>query len=309
MRPAAAWLLLLSCLSGVWRTHGDAGQETDTASQRGIVAPEIRDELKLLLRDVVHGLGRVVEGRRTEPRSAEARLNDTAARFEARMTESEKTAAHLREALTVAQGKLGALQEENSAQAMDLSALKTGLSASQSQVEELKSGNSAQASELSALQTRLSTAEKEIGELKAASEAGGGPKVAFAAALSAIGITGPVSTPTTLVYDKVLTNIGQAYNPATGVFRAPVSGGYFFRFTAANNERRTHMGLLMFKNGQQLLANAKTNIETGLDYMSNGLSVELKEGDQVYMVLQRTMQVYENNYNQNLFSGFLIFPL
>ena len=43
------------------------------------------------------------------------------------------------------------------------------------------------------------------------------PKVAFAASLGINGRLGPYSSPYSLVYSRVLTNIGNAYNPSTGM--------------------------------------------------------------------------------------------
>lgn len=43
------------------------------------------------------------------------------------------------------------------------------------------------------------------------------PKVAFSASLGSNGFIGPVNTDTTVVYKNVFNNVGNAYNPATGI--------------------------------------------------------------------------------------------
>ncbi|KAK0152265.1 EMILIN-1 [Merluccius polli] len=49
------------------------------------------------------------------------------------------------------------------------------------------------------------------------------PKLSFSAAL-----TNPIENPGTIVFDRIFVNEGGFYNPANGVFTAPVDGHYFF---------------------------------------------------------------------------------
>lgn len=49
------------------------------------------------------------------------------------------------------------------------------------------------------------------------------PKLSFSAALSV-----PTERSGTIVFDKILVNDGGFYDPATGIFKAPVDGRYFF---------------------------------------------------------------------------------
>ncbi|RXN38662.1 adiponectin-like isoform X1 [Labeo rohita] len=62
-------------------------------------------------------------------------------------------------------------------------------------------------------------------------------QVAFSASLyGSVGFKnfGPHEEATTLVYDNVFTNIGEAYDKNTGIFTAPVKGVYFFNYVVFN---------------------------------------------------------------------------
>uniref|UniRef100_A0A3P8Z180 C1q domain-containing protein n=1 Tax=Esox lucius TaxID=8010 RepID=A0A3P8Z180_ESOLU len=132
------------------------------------------------------------------------------------------------------------------------------------------------------------------------------PKVAFSAALSES--KGPFDTDTTLVYKHVITNIGNAYSPSTGIFKAPVSGTYYFRFTAfsyTNNHRRVSL----YKGGQLVVT--VTDIQSGQDGEdsgSNGATLQLEEGEEVYTQLKAQHHVYDDYAHHTTFTGFLIFP-
>eukprot|EP00063_Salmo_salar_P031197 XP_014006032.1 PREDICTED: complement C1q-like protein 2 [Salmo salar] len=127
-----------------------------------------------------------------------------------------------------------------------------------------------------ALEARLNASEGMVEELRR--ENADRPKVAFSAGLTNDAYVGLFNSITTLVYRRVITNIGKAYNPNTGVFTAPVRGLYYIRFTA--------MGL----KGPQ--------------------SIELEAGDVVYMRLPVNQELYdEKSSNYSTFSGFLLFPM
>ncbi|MBN3296448.1 EMILIN-1b [Amia ocellicauda] len=60
------------------------------------------------------------------------------------------------------------------------------------------------------------------------------PQVSFSA-----GLTNPQVNPGTIIFDKILVNDGDSYNPATGIFTAPYDGRYFFSciLTGHKNEK------------------------------------------------------------------------
>uniref|UniRef100_A0A671Q2I8 Cerebellin 17 n=1 Tax=Sinocyclocheilus anshuiensis TaxID=1608454 RepID=A0A671Q2I8_9TELE len=68
------------------------------------------------------------------------------------------------------------------------------------------------------------------------------PKVAFSADLGIRGDLGPQNTEITLTFNNIFTNIGNNYNPETGLFTAPVKGVYYFRFTACGTQNRQSLG-------------------------------------------------------------------
>ncbi|XP_036435943.1 complement C1q-like protein 2 isoform X1 [Colossoma macropomum] len=189
--------------------------------------------------------------------------------------------------------QMESLTKENEEQAVELSATKREL-------EQLKNASAAQASAVSAMKTDLHTLKTK--------SAG---KVAFSAALGLpAGLRGPIDAETSLVYKNVLTNIGNAYNPSTGIFTAPFRGVYYIRFTAGvydNNKK--NIGLNLYKNGQHLLHLGENSIDGYAKHVSSGVTLVLAAEDQVYTRLPANYVVWDDSYFRTSFSGFLLFPM
>ncbi|XP_011490031.2 cerebellin-2-like [Oryzias latipes] len=131
-------------------------------------------------------------------------------------------------------------------------------------------------------------------------------QVAFSVALleqTTWTITGPVAADQTLVYKKVLTNIGNAYDTETGVFTAPVKGLYYLRITGVVGSSMTLRAGLK-KNGEDIFEIKAKDQGSG----SNGAALELEKGDRVYVRLMRGSAIADQS-RLSTFTGFLVFPM
>uniref|UniRef100_A0A8C7KUI5 C1q domain-containing protein n=1 Tax=Oncorhynchus kisutch TaxID=8019 RepID=A0A8C7KUI5_ONCKI len=161
-----------------------------------------------------------------------------------------------------------------------------------------------QADELSAMGARVTASQKTEALDSCVFFLCSQIKSGLSAALTHSGGVGPFNTDTTLIYSKVFTNTGRAYNTTT----TPVRGVYYFRFTAFENRTGKAMAVYPYHNDKRRMFNNDTN-DQYYEYISNALSLELDEGDVVYMRLSAGRGLWDNSNNHNTFSGFLLFPV
>ncbi|XP_073704141.1 complement C1q-like protein 4 [Garra rufa] len=134
-------------------------------------------------------------------------------------------------------------------------------------------------------------------------------KVAFSAGLleSGRGNTGPFHTGKTLVYKKVFSNIGGAYDSNTGIFTAPMKGAYYFRFYGHCHGGPT-MAISLLKNGEtQCSLHSFKPASNG--NASNGVVLTLETGDKISTRLWQNTWVYDDPASYTSFGGFLLFPM
>uniref|UniRef100_A0A671X021 Cerebellin 17 n=1 Tax=Sparus aurata TaxID=8175 RepID=A0A671X021_SPAAU len=167
--------------------------------------------------------------------------------------------------------------------------------------------------ENSDLQTRLSSSESELLISKSRidqleRENAEKPKVAFYAALTDARTLGPYNTDITLKYSKVFTNIGNAYNPSTGFFTAPVKGVYNLQFTVFGYNAGS-TGVYVYKNNQRIMGDWDNNYNMFQKYFTKSLVLELKAGDEIHLVLPSGHSIYDDIYNHSTYSGSLLFTL
>ncbi|KAK7939939.1 hypothetical protein WMY93_003265 [Mugilogobius chulae] len=99
------------------------------------------------------------------------------------------------------------------------------------------------------------------------------PKVAFSATLyedSNSRNTGPFKIATPLKYKGVHSNLGDNYDPKTGIFTARVKGLYFFRFSMFNSvSNPPNSAVSLMKNGQRVVSVWDTTGNDAHDMGSN----------------------------------------
>ncbi|XP_034532741.1 complement C1q-like protein 4 [Notolabrus celidotus] len=158
---------------------------------------------------------------------------------------------------------------------------------------------------LQALETKVKDSENQIVELKNRETT----KVIFSAAVGGEGgqsrTVGPFNTNTILTYEKVFTNIGNAYNAATGTFTAPVAGVYYFTmFFHAGGSHEAQ--LYLYKNSDLVIVTHDHRSDTDTaDNGGNAVFLQLQQGDQVYVMLLEKCHVWGSDFHTT-FSGFLV---
>ncbi|KAM4727992.1 cerebellin-4-like [Anableps anableps] len=154
------------------------------------------------------------------------------------------------------------------------------------------------------LETKLRDTQRALEDLKSQVQ---GNRVAFGASISTVQNIGPYNTEITLVYKKVYVNTG-SFHPETGIFTAPVRGIYYFSFSGHNLSSKP-MGLRLMKNGVQMVTVFNHSAGNRYETATNGMTLQLEVGDQVYMRLRTNTWIFDNSNDHSTFIGHLLFPL
>ncbi|XP_034532694.1 complement C1q-like protein 4 [Notolabrus celidotus] len=154
---------------------------------------------------------------------------------------------------------------------------------------------------LAAFETRLKDNENQIAALTSKER----KTVVFTAEVGPRGAIRPSGSETTLVYQKVITNVGNAYNSFTGVFTAPYAGVYYFTIFHHAGGRPGTL-LFLYKNNDCIVQTQDhPAVHETAHNGGNAVFLQLLEDDQVYVRMDKNSHVHGSGYHTT-FSGFLV---
>lgn len=125
--------------------------------------------------------------------------------------------------------------------------------------------------------------------------------VAFTAAVTSLSSTWNSGI---LMFDVVITNVGNGYNPSTGVFTSPRKGTYVF-YVSALEYLQQYLGLEIVLNNVpkvRLIGESAAAYQTG----TNMVVLNLTAGDSVWVRHHHGKGYYSHTVPVTTFSGFLL---
>ena len=109
---------------------------------------------------------------------------------------------------------------------------------------------------------------------------------------------------TKVMYDKVLINVGNAFDPQTGEFTCPRGGVYVFTWSTLSDTDIKHCNVYIYRNGIPSLMAFAYEANGVLEAASNTEIFHLDQGDTVW--IQTTTCEYFHGYPYTAFSGWNI---
>ncbi|KFP87507.1 Complement C1q subcomponent subunit A, partial [Acanthisitta chloris] len=128
------------------------------------------------------------------------------------------------------------------------------------------------------------------------------PRPAFSASRRS-----PPSRGSTVVFDKIITNQENSYNPETGEFTCQTPGLYYFAYQVVSNG---NLCLGITKNKERVV-NFCDNNSRGILQVNSGSSVlSLAQDDKVALTTDPVHgnMIYSGSEADSVFSGFMLFP-
>ena len=126
-------------------------------------------------------------------------------------------------------------------------------------------------------------------------------KVAFTAGVSSTSTTWNSGT---LIFNSVILNVGNGYNPSTGVFTSPVAGTYVFYVSALEYSKQYLQVDIVLNSVSKvkLVGDSEAAYQTG----TNMVVLNLQKGDSVWVKHVSGKGYWSANVPATTFTGFLI---
>ncbi|KAK3096172.1 hypothetical protein FSP39_024016 [Pinctada imbricata] len=111
-----------------------------------------------------------------------------------------------------------------------------------------------------------------------------------------------ISANTKIIFGSTRTNIGNAYNPTTGVFTAPIDGVYAFHWTLLNAKGRYLSINIQVNGSNKLILYGDARNYPNWYSASQSYVTELRKGDNVNLSSDGTPGGYVHEYST--FTGY-----
>lgn len=125
--------------------------------------------------------------------------------------------------------------------------------------------------------------------------------MAFTAAVTS---PSPTWNSGTLIFDVIITNIGNGYNPSTGMFTSPQEGTYVF-YVSALEYKKQYLKIDIVMNSASKVR-AVSDSSATYQTATNMVVIHLQKGDRVWVRHFFGKGYTSANVPETTFSGFLI---
>ena len=110
-----------------------------------------------------------------------------------------------------------------------------------------------------------------------------------------------------VIFDSVMTNVGNTFDQSTGKFTCPINGVYWFSYSANKLEDGSFFEINLMKD-QEIVALAVSTNGNGHQQISQSALLELNVGSQVWLAMDdNNDKVY--GAKRSTFAGYLLFEI